>query len=384
MKLGKLIVLLVLLIIILQGIEVKDMGMSFKGASPFNNEWDGTSSFTEILRSIGAKVIEVTDWFQMLFSKDFDSYRCRILYIISPEKKFSIISLAIIKYLVEEKNFTIVIADEGPYSNTILQTLNIPIEIRSEVQYRERILTTYINMDNVSIPIVFVYASPLHIKDETLCKPIAVSRNGTILAAICTQNGKVKAVVFGDGSIFTNAALEAVSELNPHVALVLELMKGICRNNRALVLVDASSYVYRPIPIEKLMKEGISYDYILTILVNPSRYLYAPIQYFNEILLNSKSITFLMVLIITIVIHKSILQRFATLKVKRREKCRIDKRSLMLIIKLCNEQRISDKFCKEIVELISRKKTRSAIAKIEKLIHESEDFRRELVQALSS
>ena len=82
MKLGKLIVLLVLLIIILQGIEVKDMGMSFKGASPFNNEWDGTSSFTEILRSIGAKVIEVTDWFQVLFSKDFDSYRCRILYII--------------------------------------------------------------------------------------------------------------------------------------------------------------------------------------------------------------------------------------------------------------------------------------------------------------
>ncbi len=276
---------MILIISILQIFEYQGYDTSYSGASPLNTDWDGTSEFLNMIYLNTFNVNIVINWIDLIF-KDVASCRNKLLVIVSPEKSYTYLDITIIKSIFKE-NFSILIADEGPYSNSILEALNIPISINS-LNFininNSYIVNGIISIDDKEFQIWFAYASPLKIYNYNVCKPFAFISN-YIVGVECNINKNISAIIFGDGSIFINSVLREHSIYNPYRQVVIELMRKLSLDEHTCVFIDASKYWLRFMSIDELLKWNISSDKIVVSLIRPIRYLASSIKYLNDMFL---------------------------------------------------------------------------------------------------
>ncbi|MEM4040663.1 MAG: hypothetical protein QXM83_02460, partial [Ignisphaera sp.] len=134
MRLKWFIILLVISVILLIAFENRAQGITFRGASPYNHRWDGTSNFVRYLAKNYGDVILVNSWIDAeptLQNHLVQDYSCRLMIFISPEKAYSDNDINIIARLFLKHGFSIAILDEGPYANRILDSLDVPVKINA-------------------------------------------------------------------------------------------------------------------------------------------------------------------------------------------------------------------------------------------------------------
>ena len=269
MKLKRLIIALVLAIIAFQCFELRPELVNYAGASPLNSRWDGTSNLIELIQSLGYDVVIVKNWFQYLLQHP--SRDCGIVLMVSPERPLPLIDILAITILVKFWHYNIIIADEGPYSSSILRALDLDIHIDSKNMVKRTRLAISV-VDGESLRIVLSYFSPLVLgsRSRELCKVIALFNNRTV-GVICRVSEST-VVVLGDGTLFINAVVRAVPQYNPNTQLVTLLLRRLCPEN-GTVAINAVGYPLRYVSIEELRSMGLQGEFLLRSVLSPYRYL---------------------------------------------------------------------------------------------------------------
>lgn len=240
-------------------------GVVLSGASPRNTGYDGTSRLRDLLVSLGYDVRLVDSWVLAPLYPSLSS--CRIVLIVSPEEPFTPEEAGTIAWLVRGGS-GIVIADEGPYSNAVLEALGSDVRISGEyVSFGgSQVFHGVVNVSGVETLIYFAYASSV----KSSSGVVVAYRSSVVLGVRTSVSGK-PAYVFGDGSIMTNAALSTLSPENPYVRLVKEVFSSICSGG--VVYVDSSKYGLRPLTTPELASSN--FTYFIAATSNPFRYFLA-------------------------------------------------------------------------------------------------------------
>lgn len=228
------------------------------GASPANNGWDGTSEFLKLLQDEGYKVYLITDWcnaFKLVKSIN----ESVIVVIISPEEPYSRgevdCLLAVIHHsLYVRGSASILIADEGPYTNSILSLLGLQMKIISKS------LATSVNGDpyplaKLRVPgdgmyyLLLNYVAKL---DYWGSAGLAgTTRKGDVVAAYLVKGG-LKAYVISDGSVFINEVMRLNSSKYDYRGFAKSLMKWLGSPSKYVVMIEGAKYVS---PASKLLNE---------------------------------------------------------------------------------------------------------------------------------
>ncbi len=253
-------------------LEPNTTGLTYVGASPLNSRWDGTSALANILTSnLSMRTVIVLDWEHVVLPRGKG-----MVFLISPTKPLSRQEVERICKLVRE-GYVLVVADEGVYSNAVLEALEVPIRVEGKVLLVNESPTFVVpvKIHGESVSVGFAYASPLKVWGDA--KVIAVA-GGAPVAAV--YRGAVTAYVFGDGTIFTNAALTPPSNLNPYVRL-LTLLKADA-GNVSVSIIDAKPYVLRPESLPELLSSGQPAPKVVAAIINPYRYYYIFMSSYRE------------------------------------------------------------------------------------------------------
>ncbi|MEM2022011.1 MAG: hypothetical protein QXP80_07295, partial [Zestosphaera sp.] len=122
-----------------------------------------------------------------------------------------------------------------------------------------------VGLGNFTSVLYFAYASPV-IHDGS--GEVVASRGGVTLG-VRTEVQRSRIYVFGDGSIFTNAALVNKSRVNPHVQLVYNVFNDLCLNGT--IYMESSKYGLRPLTQSEILNSG-ELSYVIAAFSNPFRY----------------------------------------------------------------------------------------------------------------
>lgn len=253
-------------------LEPNTAGLSYVGASPLNSEWDGTSALVNILsRNLSMRTAVVLDWGHVTLPKGKG-----IVFLISPTKPLNEQEVKGISELVRE-GYVLIVADEGVYSNAVLEALNIPIRIEGQelIINGSPSFTVSISVGGENVSVEYAYASPLKVWGDA--KVLAIAGH-TPVAAV--YRGPITVYVFGDGTIFTNAALTPPSPLNPYVKLLTLLEVSV--RGATVAVIDAEPYVLKPESLSELLSSGQPAPKIVAALINPYRYYYVLLTSYNE------------------------------------------------------------------------------------------------------
>ncbi|MEM4902859.1 MAG: hypothetical protein QXK25_05260 [Ignisphaera sp.] len=393
MRLKWFIILLVISVILLIAFENRAQGITFRGASPYNHRWDGTSNFVRYLAKNYGDVILVNSWIDVestLQNHLVQDYSCRLMIFISPEKAYSDNDINIIARLFLKHGFSIAILDEGPYANRILDSLDVPVKInafnyvkmyKSVYSYAEDIVSGYIDID-YRYDIVFSYVSTISIYNQSLCRPIAYAAD-SVVGALCDLNvGMV--FVLGDGSIVTNAAIPSINKINVYTIVVDSLINKLCRGNvsRVLFLVDSSRYSLRPLLPEEMIEYGYSGLKTLGMILNPFRYIYVYV-------VNGDPTLFpLLLIVLSILIAMVILYKHRFLKHKEEPisivplyRSGYDRRTLMLIVNRCRE---SQECIRMLPCIVKKKLNRRCIKELNMYLSKNRSFRKKILDTILS
>jgi hypothetical protein len=339
------ILLLIVAIIILQVFERRAPGLTYSGASPHNNDWDGTSELVKMYGEIYGNVMIVDDWISLYFKmSDIDS--CNNLFIISPEKNYNFLEKLVIYRLVYEKRFNVIIFDEGPYSNDLLSYLNIPVSIKGFNYIKDvngsPILRGKISLGNTSLIVFFAYASPLTVYNKSVCRSIASINNITV--GVMCNIGNRSFLVIGDGSIAINSVIAFKSALNPYTTFLNHIIPSICDPNKKVsIYIDSTKYKPRLVTVEEMINQGHSYREIFGTLINPSRYIYVFLIYINDYI-NRDFVLYLSIItfvLFTVLINNLLLKNKNKMELQQRmpidTTINTDERILISLINiLCN------------------------------------------------
>ena len=253
-------------------LEPNTAGLTYVGASPLNSGWDGTSALVNILTSnLSLKTVIILSWEHVTLPEGKG-----IMFLISPTKPLSRQEVEGICRLVR-KGYVLVVADEGVYSNAVLEALGVPIRIKGKVLLVNGSPTFVapVKMRGENVSVEFAYASPLKVWGNA--KAIAVA-GGSPVAAV--YEGAITAYVFGDGTIFTNAALTPPSNLNPYVRLLTLLVADA--GDVSVAIIDAEPYVLRPESLPELLGEGQPPSKVVAAMINPYKYYYMLTSSYRE------------------------------------------------------------------------------------------------------
>ncbi len=253
-------------------LEPNTAGLTYVGASPLNSRWDGTSALVNILTSnLSMRTVIVLDWEHAVLPRGKG-----MVFLISPTKPLSRQEVERICKLVRE-GYVLVVADEGVYSNAVLEALEVPIRVEGKVLLVNGSPTFVapVKIHGESVSVEFAYASPLKVWGDA--KVIAAA-GGAPVAAV--YRGAVTAYVFGDGTIFTNAALTPPSDLNPYVRLLTLLKADV--GNVSVSIIDAKPYVLRPESLPELLSSGQPAPKVVAAIINPYRYYYVLMSSYRE------------------------------------------------------------------------------------------------------
>lgn len=240
-------------------------GVVLSGASPRNTGYDGTSNLRKLLEGLGYDVRLVDSWVLAPLYQSLSS--CRIVLIVSPEGPYTREEASIIAWLVMSGS-GLVIADEGTYSNAVLEALGSDVRISGDYVSFEgsHVFHGLVNVSGVDTLIYFAYASRIKSGEG-----VVVAYRSDVVLGVKTSVGGRPVYVFGDGSIMSNAALSSLSLENPYVRLVKEVFTSICSGG--VIYLDSSKYGLRPLTTSELMSVG--FTYYLASVSNPFRYVLA-------------------------------------------------------------------------------------------------------------
>jgi len=384
LKLKHLALILALAVVVFLALETQREGLMHHGASPYNSRWDGSSNFAKHLSSFGSVEI-VDDWVNMNL-KNYVSYGCRIIFLISPEQSYSQSEISTIITLVKEKAFNLVIMDEGPYSNDLMKTLGLPVWIdafRYVDVFRQRqgiagATPGFIELGQAYY-VLFSFVSPVSIGNTSNCKKIAYTIEGDTVGALC-EIQKSFVLVIGDGSIAINALVPSPPTKNVYSEVIEGVVSLVCRGNRSVLsLIDASKYNLRVLTFSELIEEGYSGIESLMLTLNPFRHLYPYLQGKELYLLPSFSIT----IIIFFAAATAHISRKRRLEISEEISSKIfivfpgySRTAVEVLVNLC---RSHDKCVKE-VPCILKKINDKCVKQISSYMSRDRDFRRKILE----
>ncbi len=204
------------------------------GASPRNPGPEGTSSLVELLTSLGYEVVVVESW----SSARLGRVPCLIV-AISPELPYDGRDVEALDKLVDLGS-SLVVADEGRYSNELLRGLGIPVQVSGNLV---RVGGSYVfqvrtSLGNQSFDMAYAYASSLEVTEESV---EVLSEVGGLPLVASYRRGSSTVVVIGDGTPFTNALLNPRNIFNPNYAFLTNLLRSLCGSGE-LVAIEGSKY----------------------------------------------------------------------------------------------------------------------------------------------
>lgn len=384
------IVLLIILLFALIALEGSVPGLTYRGASPLNRSWDGSSHMVELLSAMSDKVVIVKDWGALdessVGAEDGD---CKAIIIVSPEKPYTDVELSTIRKLVLSENFRLILLDEGGFGNQVLEALKVPVEIE-EYSYLTSGNGSYtvwgvVEVYGSSLNLAFAYVAPVKVRSEELCRYVGYV-NSTPIGALC-ELGATSILVIGDGSIVTNSALTPLSEYNPYVMFLDNVVNEVCRSvsatRRKVFLIDASKYYARILTPLEIMASDSPLGEKLRVLLNPARYIYQLVTIIEESS-GSLSLYFaVLVAMVTLTVHL-----YRKSREKRVEMSPIDHISyseyalpIPIIKNVCLETSICPKEFECVLKKIATRKCKRAI--YEKISADRE-LRKKVVKALLS
>jgi len=388
----------ILAILIILAIENSREGVVYSGASPRNTGWDGTSNLVEHLENIeNTEVLIVDDWAK-LRDRNFDSYSCGIIFIISPEKSFTQEEVEYVANLVLEKNFNLVILDEGSYTNDILKRLGVQVEIeayryvemtRSKIYIGKSSRSTsssvitpgFIELDRDTYYLFFSYVSPVTIKNNSTCTKIAYTVEGIGVGALCTTS-RGSVLVIGDGSIAVNDVIPPLPEENIYTEVLKRVINKLCVNSgKKVILIDNSKYFLKILSFGELLEEGYGFLEALAISINIFRYIYLYTQNLNL------STSLIAISIAIAILFTSIVKRFSTKKGEGYEFSRELYITIpgygKIVVEFVEDICRSDNRCvKEIPCVAKRVLSRRCVEELSIYMSRNREFRKKVVEAL--
>jgi len=222
------------------------------GASPANTGWDGTSGLMSMLKSRGYRVYAVTDWCSVADS--LNGLNSPVIAVfISPEEPYSsgevrcvsdVLRWSIRKY----GNASLLIADEGPYTDSILQALNVSVLVHYGVilksvkgdPYPLALLKVPGGPNAGTYRLFLDYAAKLDVSDGAVVAGRTL--RGDPVAAYVVRRG-FKAYVISDGSVFINEVFGLSNAQYNYSGFAAALFAWLGRPGRYVVLMESGKYV---------------------------------------------------------------------------------------------------------------------------------------------
>jgi len=239
-----------------------------EGPSPFNSGALGTSKLVQLLTSEGYNVMPVTDWNKIMNLLNVQQCNEMLIIIISPELPYNNSELLLMKNIVKSCNtVSFIIADEGPYSNQILNMLNSGTQIIASKRILEPTGDPYPYAE-LKTPSNHTYylrldkAAPLQVNSG---KIMGIAENLPVASYQIINKSRI--YVIGDGSIFLNQVLNLPENVSlPYRDFALQLVSDLV-NKQSMILIEASKYVSTSNPQQLILNNG------LNILNNPELFL---------------------------------------------------------------------------------------------------------------
>ncbi len=221
------------------------------GASPANTGWDGTSNLMSMLKSRGYRVYAVTDWCSVADS--LSSLNSPVIAVfISPEEPYSsgevqcvskVLSWSMLKY----GSASLLVADEGPYTDPILKALNVSTLIHYGVTlksikgdpYPLALLKVPSGPGAGTYKLYLDYAAKLSVSDGAAVAGRTLK--GDPVAAYEVRGG-FKAYVISDGSIFINEVLGLSSAQYNYSGFASALLAWLGSPDRYVILMESGKY----------------------------------------------------------------------------------------------------------------------------------------------
>jgi len=237
----------------------KDLGTRIpSGASPFNTGFEGTSELVRTLNDSGFNVTIVRSW-----SSDLRKLSPCLIIVVSPELPYSSSELSLIRGLVSSGS-NILIADEGTYSNSILEYLGAPVRISGKVLLvgDGAVFTANTKVGSIELNVVYAYSSSINLLETMDSSIEVIARVDRDVLAVVYKTASYSAVVVGDGTILTNALLNPRNVLNHNYVFAYHMVKNMCLSGT--VLVEGSKYELKPYPVLGVEVPIIAYLHTLS------------------------------------------------------------------------------------------------------------------------
>ncbi len=221
------------------------------GASPANTGWDGTSSLMSMLKSRGYRVYAVTDWCSVADS--LSSLNSPVIAVfISPEEPYSsgevrCVSKVLSWSMQRYGSASLLVADEGPYTDPILKALNVSVFIHYGVTLKSVKGDPY-PLALLKVPggpgagtykLYLDYAARLSVSDGAVVAGRTLK--GDAIAAYVVRGG-FKAYVISDGSIFINEVLGLSSAQYNYSGFANALFAWLGSPGKYVVLMESGKY----------------------------------------------------------------------------------------------------------------------------------------------
>ncbi len=262
----------------------------FRGASPANVGMLGTYDFLIELKKRYPATTAIFSLDQLSIPRG--ATHC-LYIVISPELRYRADDAEkILNELARCKHPALLVADETPTSNTLLEVANSSIRILGAIILDPATAKPYprarFAIDNVSEVITLDIASAVQGGEKVLGvvqRGLLYTSKGVvevrgIPVAVYETAGRFRIVAVGDGSVFLNQVLTS-SEGQAYLRVLMAMVDMLCEKDPScIIVVDGSRY--RGVPVTELLKNPAAmqpYDLLTAIplliarLIHPATWL---------------------------------------------------------------------------------------------------------------
>lgn len=223
------------------------------GASPLSSDWDGTSELVELLRGLGYDVYVVTDWARAYsYVKELSPENVLVI-VISPEAPYTEreVQYVLSVLAMARDSASMVVGDEGPYSNRLLRALGgvVAINHRKAATSPEGEpfpVALLVTPSGGVYKLVLNYAAALRINNGVNVSGVTLT--GDVVAAhyrakLADAGRSVEVYVVSDGSLFINHSLRLNSTAYDYRGFVQDLVTSLAPEAESTtILVEGSKY----------------------------------------------------------------------------------------------------------------------------------------------
>lgn len=246
---GRYFLYALLVIIFVATLEYPPRMIGFgSGASPTNTGWDGTSDYVSLLNKTGYEVYTVVDWCVTLRSPP-PTNKSLLIVLISPEKEYSQDEVQCIVSIIRNSlnttgNASILVADEGPYTNSVLDAIGVPVSIDYKTILKSAKedpfpIATLKVPEGKEFVLYLDYAAELNFRRPAVLS--GVSEGGEPVAAYIVQGG-FKAYIVSDGSLFINNLVSLNSSKYDYRGFAMNVTNWLGEPENYAILIEGGKY----------------------------------------------------------------------------------------------------------------------------------------------